>query len=224
MPTIVFASPKGGVGKTTAAVILGTQLAAKGVGVSIIDADPRRRISRWASKGNPGLPSLHIASQVTEDSVIDAIETAAAADPFVLVDLEGTASMMVGYAISRADLVIIPAQGSQMDAEEAVTAIKLVKQQERAFRRRIPYAVLLTRTSAAIRPRTLRHVIAELDAAAVPRMKVELIERDAFRALFSFGGTLENLDRKQVSGVPDAIKNAKAFAAEVVELIKAGVE
>ena len=36
MPTIVFASPKGGAGKSTAAVLLGTELAAKGGDVTII--------------------------------------------------------------------------------------------------------------------------------------------------------------------------------------------
>jgi hypothetical protein len=58
-----------------------------------------------------------------------------------------------GYAMSRADLVIIPAQGSHLDATEAVKAIKLVKGQEKAFQRKIPFAILFTRTSAAIRPR-----------------------------------------------------------------------
>jgi hypothetical protein len=33
MPTIVFASPKGGVGKSTAAVLLATELAGFGAGV-----------------------------------------------------------------------------------------------------------------------------------------------------------------------------------------------
>jgi chromosome partitioning protein len=44
MPTIVFASPKGGAGKSTAAVLLGTELAAKGGDVTIIDADPNRPV------------------------------------------------------------------------------------------------------------------------------------------------------------------------------------
>jgi hypothetical protein len=57
------------------------------------------------------------------------------------VDLEGTASMMVGYAMSRADLVIIPCQGSHLDATEAVKAIKLVEGQEKAFQKTIPSAI-----------------------------------------------------------------------------------
>ena len=98
--------------------------------------------------------------------IIDEIEAAAQETPFVVVDLEGTASMMVAYAISRADLVIIPTQGSQLDAAEAAKAVKLIRQQEKAFRRKIPYAILFTRTSAAIRPRTLQHIQDEFQRTA----------------------------------------------------------
>ncbi len=221
MPVIVFASPKGGAGKTTAAVVLASEVARKGAKVVVIDADPRKRITRWAAKG--GVPnSLTVVSTVSEETIIDEIERNTASAPFVIVDLEGTASLMVAYAISRADLVIIPSQGSQMDAEDAVDAIRLVRKQERAFGRKIAYAVLLTRTSAAIRPRTLRHIMAELDKVGVPRLRTELFERDAFKAIFGFGGTLEAQDRSQVSGVKDAIVNARAFVAEVIEQLRAG--
>jgi chromosome partitioning protein len=137
MPTIVFASPKGGVGKSTAAVLLATELAGFGASVSLIDADPNKPLSQWAKR--PGKPAnLTVLSDVTEESIIDTIESAASKTPFVIVDLEGTASMMVGYAMSRADLVIIPVQASHLDATEAAKAIKLVRAQERVFKRTIP--------------------------------------------------------------------------------------
>lgn len=91
--------------------------------------------------------TLEVISGVTEDSIIDEIESSAAQAPFVIVDLEGTASMLVAYAISRADLVIIPTHGSQLDANEAAKAIRLIRQQEKAFSRKIPFSVLFTRTS-----------------------------------------------------------------------------
>lgn len=219
MPTIVFASPKGGAGKTTAAVILATELARKSR-VTLIDADPNKPVSAWA--GLPGRPeSLTVVSDVTESSIIDEIDTAAENTPFVVIDLEGTASMMVGYAISRADLVIIPTQGSQLDAKQAARAIRLVEQQEKAFRKPIPHAVLLTRTSAAIKPRSLRHIHEQLRDYGVDLFDTQIIERDAFRSLFSFGGTLADLDRKQVSNVEAAMANARGFAKEVVEKLRA---
>ena len=146
MPVITLASPKGGVGKSTAAVILATQLAESGASVTIIDADPNKPISRWAAR--PGKPTnLTLVDHVTEQTIIRAIDDAARKTAFVVVDLEGTASMMVVYAISRADLVIIPTSASLLDAVEAVSAVQLVQRQEEAFRIKIPSAVLFTKTS-----------------------------------------------------------------------------
>lgn len=219
MPTIVFASSKGGVGKSTSAVVLASELARKGAGVTILDADPNRPVSQWARR--PGRPeNLTVLADVTETTVIDLIEQAAARTPFVVVDLEGTASMTVAYAISRADLVVIPTQGSQLDAAEAAKAVKLIRQQEKAFGRTIPYAVLFTRTSTAIRPRTLQHIQGELGRHGVPVLQAQMHERDAFRAIFSFGGTLQDLDPGQVSNLPVAIANARAVASEVIALLR----
>jgi chromosome partitioning protein len=219
MPTIVFASPKGGAGKSTSAVLLATELAGQRASVTIIDADPNRPVSRWAKR--PGKPeNLTVIADVKEDTVIEAIETAAQKTQFVIVDLEGTASLTVAYALSRADLVIIPTQGSQLDAEEAVKAIRLVTSQEKAFNRKIPAAVLFTRTSAAIRPRTLQSIEAQFEGSGIKIFGTEIHDRDAYRAIFSFGGPVADLDRKQVRNVQEAIVNARAFAGEALALLK----
>lgn len=62
--------------------------------MTLIDADPDKPLSRWAKL--PGKPdNLAVVADVTEESIIDVIETAGRQTPFVIVDLEGTASMMV---------------------------------------------------------------------------------------------------------------------------------
>lgn len=220
MPTIVFASPKGGVGKSTAAVLLASEFASHGGTVTLVDADPNHPLSQWAKL--PGKPEkLTVVDDATEDSIIEVVEAAALRTTFVIVDLEGTASMMAGYAMSRADLVIIPAQGSHLDATEAVKAIKLVKSQERAFQRKIPFAVLFTRTSPALRPRTLQSIESQLAENRTPMFGAQIHERDAYRALFAFGGTLADLDASQVSNLAAAKLNARTFAGEVIEMLKA---
>lgn len=219
MPTIVFASPKGGAGKSTSAVLLATMLAGQGANVAIIDADPNKPVSRWGKlAGKPD--TLTVIDAVSEDTITDTIDQTAAQAAFVIVDLEGTASMMVSHAMSRADLVVIPSQGSQLDASEAVKAIRLVQTQERVFRRAIPFAILLTRTSTAIRPRSLQSIVAEFAANNVPVFATQMHERDAFRAIFAFGGTLGELDPSQVTNIPAAIANAHAFTAEVIAILK----
>ena len=111
-------------------------------------------------------------------------------------------------------------QGSHLDAKQATKAIKLIQQQERAFGKKIPYAILFSRTSEAIRPRTLQHIKAEFAKHGVPAFTAHMHERDAFKAIFSFGGTLENLNPKLVRNLDGAISNARALAAEVIDLLR----
>jgi len=93
MPTIAFVSPKGGAGKTTSAFLLATALA-RFQDVTVIDADPNHPIQTWAIGGNA--PSkLTVVADVDEDTIIERIEDAASKTPFVIVDLEGTASKIV---------------------------------------------------------------------------------------------------------------------------------
>jgi chromosome partitioning protein len=219
MPTISFASSKGGAGKSTSAVLLATELATRGASVTIIDADPNQPVTRWSRK--PGCPEqLTVISDVTEETLIDAIDDAARRTTFVIIDLEGTASLMVAQAMSRADLVIIPTKGSELDAIEAIKVIKFIARQERVYNRQIPYAVLFTQTNPAVRPRTLRSLEAEMLQQGVPLFGTALHERDAFRAIFSFGGILSALNPAAVSNVAAALNNAQSFTAETISMLK----
>lgn len=219
MPTISFANPKGGAGKTTTALLAAIQLAEAGATVTIIDADPERWISQWANL--PGKPeAIRIISDVTEDTIIDVIEREAAKANFVIVDLEGTASLMVANAIGMSDFVTIPLQGSSMDAKGGAKVLRLIASQAKMARRPIPHAVVLTRTSAAIRSRSLKNVAGELEEAGVPVFQTAIVERAAYRDLFDFGGTLQSLDPGQTSNIAKAIDNAREFAGELVAKIR----
>lgn len=219
MPVISFANPKGGAGKTTTALILATQLAENGASVTLIDADPERWISQWGAL--PGKPdSITIIGGVTEESIVDQIEEASAQAQFVIVDLEGTASLMVANAIGMSDLVLIPAQGSSMDARGGAKTIRLIANQAKMARRAIPHCVVLTRTSAAVRSRALRNVQEQLAANGIAVCRVPIVERAAYRDLFDYGGTLADLDPAQVSNVEKARLNAREFAGEVVARLK----
>lgn len=219
MPVISFANPKGGAGKTTSALLLAGELAAKGARVAIIDADPERWISQWAKlPGKPG--NIDIITDVTEDSVVDHIESAAAKAQFVIVDLEGTASLMVANAIGMSDLVVIPTQGASMDAKGAAKTIKLIRNQERMARRSIPHGILMTRTSAAVTSRALRNVRDQLDKAGIDVFATSIVERAAYRDIFDYGGLLSDLTADQVSNIDKARENARAFAGEIVACLK----
>ena len=51
MPTVVIASPKGGAGKSTTAVLLGTELAHAGANVVMLDCDPNQSLTLWSDRG-----------------------------------------------------------------------------------------------------------------------------------------------------------------------------
>ena len=187
--------------------------------MSIIDADPERWISQWGDL--PGRPNnISVISGVSEDSIVDLIEAESEKSQFVIVDLEGTASLMVANAIGMSDLVLIPTQGSSMDARGGAKTIRLIQNQARMARRKIPHSVVLTRTSAALRTRTLKNVYEQLRASGIEVLNTGMVERAAFRDLFDFGGTLSELDPAQVSNVEKAIANAREFAGEVVVKLK----
>lgn len=218
MPTIAFVSPKGGAGKTTSALVLAEQLA-RSADVTVIDADPNRPIESWA-KGGAKPERLTVIADADEENIMDRIEDAAARTPFVIVDLEGTAAKIVLMAISQADFVIVPTQGSQLDAEQAGRAFRVIAQQEKMSRRRVPYSVLLTRTNSAIRTRTLAHIEKGLIAAGIPVFDTELNEREAFRAMFSFRKPLAGLNFSEVANLDKAIANAEDFAREVITALR----
>lgn len=219
MPTISFANPKGGAGKTTSALLLASELASRGAQVTIIDADPEKWISQWGQlDGKP--TNLKIVSEVTEDSIVDQIEQAAANSQFVIVDLEGTASLMVANAIGMSDLVVIPTQGASMDAKGAAKTIRLIRNQERMARRPILHSILLTRTSAAVASRSLRNVRDQLDKAGIEVLSTSIVERAAYRDIFDYGGLLSDLTVEQASNIEKARQNAREFAGEIIAKLK----
>lgn len=222
IPVISFANPKGGSGKTTSALLLACVLAHKGAKVILIDADPQKWLTGWSClKGKP--TNIEVVTEVTEDTIVEAIESASTRAPFVIVDVEGTASLSVANAVAMSDFVVVPMQGAKMDAEGGAKTLRLIFNQSKMIRRDIAYAVLLTRTSAAIASRALRNVQDQLKANNVAAFATTLVERAAFRDVFDYGGSLYDLDRAKVSNLDKAIANAEDFAGELVARIKVEV-
>jgi chromosome partitioning protein len=222
MPVISTAIGKGGTGKTTSTLVVGLELARMGTSVTLIDADPNKSLANWARK--PGTPDgVEVIGDVSEETIIDVIEAAASRSAFVLVDCEGIQSAMVGYAISYSDLVLIPMQASQLDAPKAASMIHMVRTQEKVARRSIPYVLTLTRTRPAIVTGSQMHIERNLVEQKLRAMQNKLCDREAYRALFSFGGTLANLPGN-VSGVDKAQREASLFTTELVEMLRPAPE
>jgi len=213
VPTIVIASPKGGAGKSTAAVILGTELAHAGANVVMIDCDPNASLSLWADRS--ALPErMSVLSGVGESEIVRTIKQHDQDGRIVIVDLEGVASRLVSRAISQADLVVTPMRATTLDATIGVRALALIAEEEEALDRKIPHAVVFTMTKA-IKSKQHSGIAGSLAGQGVDIIDPPLMERTAFSALFEFGGDLRSMPAQ--GNMDAAIENASAFAQAVYQ-------
>ena len=219
MPTVVIASPKGGAGKSTAAVLLGTELAHAGAAVTLLDCDPNRSLSLWAGRG-PVPPRITVLSDVGEGEIVRTIKRHDQDGQIVIVDLEGVASRLVSRAISQADLVVTPMRATTLDATVGVRALQLIREEEEALDRFIPHAVVFTMTRA-VRSRQHSGIEASLREQGVDLIEPPLMERTAFSALFEFGGDLRTMPAQ--GNMAAAIGNAEDFARAVYARLTAGL-
>lgn len=121
---ITFASPKGGVGKSTICLVMGAALAARGYPVHILDLDLNRVLAGWDRAHAPAFPNLTIEA-VPEASFAARIE---ALYPtfrgFILIDVAGSMDTTAIYAATLASLAITP---TGLDVNEITEAFKLYR-------------------------------------------------------------------------------------------------
>lgn len=217
MPVIVIASPKGGAGKSTTAVLLGTELAHAGAAVTFLDCDPNRSLSLWAERGELP-PRIQVMADITESNIIKTIRRYDQEGGVVIIDLEGVASLLMSRAISQADLVITPMRATTLDATVGGRAIALVAEEEEALGRPIAHAVVFTMTRN-IRSKQHNGIEQSLLDQGVDIIEPPLVERAAFSGLFAFGGDLRTMPPQGV--MEGALENALAFAQAVYQRLTA---
>jgi len=209
---IAAANSKGGCGKSTTILILAGEYAAQGFRVHIIDADPKKRLIRWAQAGVK--PESITVSEATAATIRDEIEKARAAADVVLIDVEGTANAALTLAVAYANLVIVPATISPPDVEDGLQTIKLIQDMGHAARRAIPHGFLWSNVPPAIRSREMMNLEAQVLEAKIPVI-ARVFQRSAFAAMFSFATTLDELPPLEVSGT----EKAKADAIRLTDAI-----
>jgi len=218
MPVIVAANPKGGSGKSTTCIVLGTTLASLGGTVRVIDADPQRTLGRWA-EGTSRYKEIVVIPSPGED-LTDLIDRLASQYQFVIIDVQGTANQEMASAMSRADLVLIPMQAKTADADVATRAIGLLRSQEKLFKRTIEHGIVFIRTSPIIKTREEKDIRQSIANAKIPRFATSLNERTAFSHMFAQKMSLEELSIADTNGLPAALDNAAKFTAEIIETLR----
>src|SRR4051794_17094487 len=103
MYVIAFANPKGGTGKTTAALLLADQLAKASTAVTMLDCDPNQNLVAWAAERKEAgrLQPFQVLPRPKEDEVVELIDRLEDSTEYLIVDLEGTAAQIVTFVLSR---------------------------------------------------------------------------------------------------------------------------
>lgn len=132
MRTLVFATQKGGCGKSTLAA--GIALAAQRDGhlVRLIDTDPQATLSNWQSR------------RPAPDVVVEAIQDAGEIEPelrklrregtdLAIIDTSAGMNAATRTAILCADLCLLPTRPSIADLESTVLTLRVVRAARRPF-------------------------------------------------------------------------------------------
>ncbi|MCA2377455.1 ParA family protein [Agrobacterium sp. 22-211-1] len=218
MSVITFANTKGGAGKTTAVLLLATELARSGHRVTVLDADPQLWISRWYELSGE-IENLSVISHVTMASLEGHIRENKTNTDCFIIDLPGAKSPLLTMALGISDHVLIPVQGCAMDARGAAEVLDHIEFLKRKMGKAIAHSIVLTRVNAMVATRSLLLVKMLLAEKNVSVLNTPIVERAAYRDIFDLGGTLLCLDKNKVSNIDKAVENAKAFAGEVLGLL-----
>ncbi|NLR98231.1 ParA family protein [Rhizobium sp. P38BS-XIX] len=220
MAVLTFANTKGGAGKTTAVVIVACELARMGFSVAVLDADPQLWISKWHERlGDRAPAALSVVRYVTAANLGQHARKLREEVDFLLIDLPGARSPLLAQAIGYSNYVLIPVQGSAMDAEGATNVIELLQYLDDRAAIRIPHSVVLTRVNPMVTTRALHSVKELLSSRRVHVLSTPIIERAAYREVFGYGQTLYSIDPESVSNLDKAQQNAQALAQEVLRRI-----
>lgn len=221
MPTIVLTSPKGGAGKSTTAVILGTELARMGYPVTMLNcdlvSDEKAALRIWEKVG-PIPEGITLKHDVTEKDVIREIKAGEGDGKVVIVDLGGAASLLATRAISQADLVLVPIRPSPLDASAAEHIVRMIYIEEETLGRQIPWAAVIT-AAKNIKSKHHKKIVADLREAEATIIEPELTERGAYQDFFSEGQGGDLYTMARTATHDNAIENAQAFTRSVLDLL-----
>ncbi len=114
MRVVVFASQKGGSGKTTLAGHVGVQAELSGAGpVALIDTDPQGSLAKWWNCRESVTPAF--IHSVFTNLVHDLDEARAQGFKLIVIDTPPAVTKAISEVVSFADLVVLPTRPSPHD-------------------------------------------------------------------------------------------------------------
>jgi chromosome partitioning protein len=212
MATISIASSKGGCGKTTLAILIGTELASAGYRVALLDCDLNQHSSAFGAKA--AVEGFSVIPSVDEGNVLAAMRKAETDTDVVLVDLPGGSSTLALKSLQRSNFVLVPCQASLPDVRDAVKTFAQIDDAQDLARIDIARALIWTRVLPGFESRSARHVRESIEERGLPVFETALMERAAFRELHLTGRTPRQM------GNQAAATNVAAITTELLAHIE----
>jgi chromosome partitioning protein len=173
---ITFASPKGGVGKSTTCLAIGAALASRGEPVLILDLDQTNTLIRWYEQHQPGIPGLTVDTVPEVDLYKRLTALYLERTGYILIDLAGALSDVMLNAAAIAHLTITPAKLSEPDILEATKLHHQLARLAKSNRRPITHRILINEASALL-PTYQRHILDQIAMSPLQRFDTLMHQR-----------------------------------------------
>lgn len=170
---IAVVNSKGGVGKTTTAVLLSQALCEFGE-VELRDADPQGSASEWVDRALDDGPLPFMFSVVNRRTL-----SKPSGARWVVIDTPPGKPETVDAAIEAADFVIIPTASTGVDVERMWATLEATQGKSRA--------VLITR--ARSNTRGLQALLDIFEAESVPQFETMIPQREVIAQAFGHAST-----------------------------------
>lgn len=193
MKTIVVASSKGGVGKTTIATHLAAQAAQAGQRTVIVDADPQGSSTRWAQRraglANGAVLPVDGTKRNWQKSVPDDTQR-------VIVDgAAGAMAVDLEAFLDQAHAVVVPVLPSALDIEATVPFLNSLAKHPRVRKGQLPVALIANK----LKPWTnaSQQAVAVLNEWSIPVVG-QLRDSQAYVMLTGLGKSLFDYNSAQI--------------------------
>lgn len=217
-PTIItFASPKGGVGKSTSCLSIAAALAARGEQVLILDLDQTNTLIRWYHQHQPSIPNLSV--DVSDEGSLFQRLTSLYRERsgFIFLDLAGALSNVMLQAAAIAHLTITPARLSEPDILEATKLRHQLALFAEENGRPLSHR-LLVNDVAALLPTYQRHMLDQIALSPLERFETLMHDRAPYAEAFLTGQPPHFADRARPP-VRKAVEEIDALVREMLEAI-----
>lgn len=192
MKTVLVASSKGGVGKTTIATHLAAQSAVAGQRTVLVDADPQGSSTRWAQR-RAGLSSAVLPIDGTRRNWLKLVP-----EGTQRIVVDGAAGHMASDLesfLDQASAVLVPVLPSALDIEATVPFLNTLAKHPRVRKGQLPVALIANR----LKPWTnaSQQALDVLNSWSIP-VVAQLRDSQAYVMLTGLGKSLFDYNSQQI--------------------------